>query len=133
MIRTAGLALAATLVFAVPAHASEWRQLADTKVGRLSIDTTSVHMDGPKTRFQYRIDTKTPQKNPATGKTYRSTVIDMTVSCAEKSGAMTQLLAFSEPEGKGALVDRVSLHGAPQTIVAGSSDDMLMKVACTAK
>ena len=132
MTRIASLA-ALALLAATPAHSAQWKELADTAFGQLFIDTASVHHDGTMTTFQYRIDAKAPQKNPAKGTTYRSTVVDMSVQCAARMGSMTQLLAFSEPEGKGTLVDRETLRQAPHAIAAGSSDELLMQAACAAK
>ncbi len=132
MIRIAALAVAASLA-ALSAHAADWKLLAESPTRKLSIDAASVHRDGTATRLQYRIDANAPQTNPAKGTTYRSTVIDMTIHCADRIGAMTQVLAFSEPGGRGALVDRETLREAPHAIAAGSSDELLMKAACPAK
>lgn len=132
MIRIAGLAIAASLA-AVPAHSADWKQLAESPTRTLSIDASSVRREGPQASFQYRFDAKEPQTNAVTGKTYRSTVIDMTINCAEGTSDMRHLRAFSELEGKGQLVDQVALNGGPKAIASGSGEDLLRKAACPAK
>jgi hypothetical protein len=129
----ARIALFSAAALAATAHAADWRPLADTAVGMLSVDAASMKPQGAQTAFQYRIDFKAPQKNPGTGKAYRSTVSDVLVACKEKTLAMTQLVAYADVEGKGAAVDRVSIAKPVQgAISAGSSDELLWKAACPA-
>jgi hypothetical protein len=131
MIRTKPLAMLALLAVAASAHAADWRTLADTNVGKLSYDAASVKPQGTQTAFQYRVDFKAPQKNPGTGKVYRSTVTDGMLGCKEKFIGMAQLVAYSEPEGKGDTVDRVTFaKPSLNAIVTGSSDEMLWKAVC---
>jgi hypothetical protein len=133
MIRTKPLAMLALLAMAASAHAADWRTLADTNVGKLSYDAASVKPQGAQTSVQYRVDFKAPQKNPGTGKVYRSTVTEGLLGCKEKFIGMAQLVAYSEPEGKGDTVDRVTFaKPALNAIVVGSSDEMLWKALCPA-
>ncbi len=123
--------LAAAALLGTAHAAADWRLLADTAVGKLSLDAGSMKPAGPQTAFQYRVDFKTPQKNAGTGKTYRSTVTDALVSCKEKTMAMKQLVAYADVDGKGEAVDRVSFAtAAPTPIATGSSDEVLWKAVC---
>jgi hypothetical protein len=120
---------------APPAVASsrpaQWETLAETGVGRIAIDRSSIRPQGAQTALQYRLDLKNEQKNPHTGKSYRSTVTEAIVGCKERTMASTQLVVYSDVEGKGSVVDRVSF-GKPATeaIAPNSSNEMIWKSVC---
>ena len=109
---------------------ARWHELAATPVGRLSLDTASIRGADAQKTFRYRIDHNDEQKNPGTGKAYRSTVIEASVDCVRKTMAKQTLRAYSENAGGGKLVDQVAMNEAPAVIAVQSSNDMLMNAVC---
>jgi surface-adhesin protein E len=133
-IRCAFLAMTSLLAFlpgaVCAAPDARWHELAATPVGRLSLDTASIHGTDAQKTFRYRIDHNAEQKNAGTGKAYRSTVIDATVDCVRKTMAKETLRAYSENAGGGKLVDQVAMNEAPAVIAVQSSNDMLRRAVC---
>jgi hypothetical protein len=116
--------------------ATEWLQVGEGDVGRLSVKTSATHKQGDGYAVVYRLDFPAPQRNKRGGKDYLSTEIQATVFCKDKSIARYELTAYSGKDGTGEVVGGFKqslVETRAQPIDKGGSDEDLWRFLCAGK
>ena len=126
------VALAACL-FAASAGAVQWKQLAKSPVGELSMDLDSVKRNNGEASFDYRVDYPKPQQEVGSKKTYRSTVTRAIVRCVSRTIAIGPTVAYAGARGTGDPIGRYPPSPEEarfQPVQRGSSDENLWRQIC---
>ena len=120
---------------AASAGAAQWKQLAKSPVGELSVDVDSVKRNNGEASFDYRVDYPKPQQEVGSKKTYRSTVTRAIVRCVSRTIAIGPTVAYAGARSTGDPIGRYppSPEDARfQPVQAGSSDENLWRHICQA-
>ena len=134
MARSAGVVLVlAGCLLAASAGAAQWKQLAKSPVGELSMDLESVKRNNGEASFDYRVDYPKPQQELGSKKTYRSTVTRAIVRCLSRTIAIGPTVAYAGARGTGHPIGRYPPSAEEarfQPVQPGSSDENLWRQIC---